>query len=82
MSILLTGFEPNDNGLNASQILVESFNNDLPKNLSSFAHLLHFPPLPIQAQTQWQETPFMSLDMTRKALEIILLELIKKDLKN
>lgn len=34
---------------------------------------VHIPPLPLQAQTQWPETPFMSLEMTRAALSQILL---------
>jgi len=38
---------------------------------------VHIPPLPQQAQEQWPDTPFMPLDMTRGALERILLLLLK-----
>jgi len=37
--------------------------------------LVHIPPLPVQAQTQWPETPVMPLAMTRIALTSILLAL-------
>ncbi|WP_461481019.1 pyroglutamyl-peptidase I [Porticoccus sp.] len=37
--------------------------------------LVHIPPLPVQAQTQWPETPVMPLAMTRAALTCILLVL-------
>lgn len=46
MTILLTGFEPNDDGLNASKILVESLATDIPKKLCSFEHLLHYEIIP------------------------------------
>lgn len=39
---------------------------------------VHIPPLPLQAQTQWPDTPFMSLDMTRLAITHILLVLASK----
>lgn len=46
MTILVTGFEPNDDGLNASKILVESFATDIPQKLSPFDHLLHYEIMP------------------------------------
>lgn len=33
---------------------------------------IHIPPLPVQAQTHWPETPFMPLAMTRTALTLVL----------
>jgi pyroglutamyl-peptidase len=44
--ILVTGFEPNDDGLNASKILVESFRDQLPPSLSAVAHLLRYELMP------------------------------------
>ena len=46
MSILVTGFEPNDQGLNASKILIESMRDDLPEHLHSFGRQLHFEIIP------------------------------------
>ena len=42
MSILVTGFEPNDDGLNASKILIESMRDDLPEFISGIREILHF----------------------------------------
>ena len=38
MKILLTGFEPNDDGLNASEIVVRSLKDDLPPLLHEYRH--------------------------------------------
>ena len=46
MGILVTGFEPNDDGLNASQILVESLRDEPPQSLSGVVHLLHYEVMP------------------------------------
>ena len=46
MSILVTGFEPNDDGLNASKILIESVRDELPESLSGIQEILHFEVLP------------------------------------
>lgn len=40
------------------------------------AGFVHIPPLPVQAQTQWLQTPFMSLEMLRNGLAVILNRLI------
>ena len=42
MSILVTGFEPNDDGLNASKILIESVRDDLPESISGIREIMHF----------------------------------------
>ena len=42
MTILLTGFEPNDRGLNASQILVESLAKDIPESMEEYSDLIHY----------------------------------------
>lgn len=46
MTILITGFEPNDDGLNASKILVESLRDEPPENLSSIRELIHYEIIP------------------------------------
>ena len=46
MSILVTGFEPNDDGVNASGILVESIRDDPPESLSGIRELVHFEVMP------------------------------------
>ena len=46
MSILVTGFEPNDDGLNASKILIESMRDDLPEFISGIREILHFEVIP------------------------------------
>jgi len=35
MKLLITGYEPNDDGLNASKILIESLKSELPKEVNS-----------------------------------------------
>ncbi len=44
--LLLTGFEPNDDGLNASQIVVESVATDLPQSCASYGDQLRCAILP------------------------------------
>jgi len=44
--ILVTGFEPNDDGLNASQVSVESLINDAPTSLNTLSEHLRFAILP------------------------------------
>jgi pyroglutamyl-peptidase len=39
---LFTGFEPNDDGLNASKILIESLRDDSPESISSILEIVHF----------------------------------------
>ncbi|MEM8545375.1 MAG: hypothetical protein AAGF66_15455 [Cyanobacteria bacterium P01_H01_bin.119] len=46
IKILITGFEPNDNGLNASEILVLSLQDKLPDVLSGCPHTLNFKIMP------------------------------------
>ena len=46
MSILVTGFEPNGDGLNASKILIESMRDDLPEFISGILEILHFEVIP------------------------------------
>ncbi len=46
MNILVTGFESNDEGLNASKILVESMRDDLPEFISGIREILHFEVIP------------------------------------
>ncbi|MHB1174058.1 MAG: pyroglutamyl-peptidase I [Sulfuriferula sp.] len=45
-AILVTGFEPNDDGLNASKILVESLRDDPPDTLLSISQPVHYLILP------------------------------------
>ncbi|NEQ48065.1 MAG: hypothetical protein F6K00_32850 [Leptolyngbya sp. SIOISBB] len=42
MKILLTGFEPNDDGLNASEILVRSLRDEPPKLLREYSDDIHY----------------------------------------
>ncbi len=44
--ILVTGFEPNDDGLNASQVVVASLISDVPPALESLSDCLRFAILP------------------------------------
>jgi pyroglutamyl-peptidase len=46
MNILVTGFEPNDDGLNASKILIESVRDDLPESIFRIREILHFEVFP------------------------------------
>ena len=46
IKILITGFEPNNNGLNASEILVLSLQDKLPDVLSSSPYTLNFKIMP------------------------------------
>ena len=46
MSILVTGFEPNDDGLYASKILVESLRDDPPESLSGIREIIHYLVMP------------------------------------
>ncbi len=50
MSILVTGFEPNDDGLNASKILIESLRDDPPQQLLDFRDRIHFAVMPPSTQ--------------------------------
>lgn len=40
------------------------------------AGFVHIPPLPVQAQNQWLQTPFMPLDMLRSGMTVILNRII------
>ena len=46
MRVLITGFEPNDNGLNASEIVVHSLQGNLPQILSQHSQSITFKILP------------------------------------
>ncbi len=46
MKVLLTGFEPNDDSLNASEIVVKSLQDDLPPELRSYTDNLEFKIMP------------------------------------
>jgi pyroglutamyl-peptidase len=46
MKVLLTGFESNNDGLNASEILVKSFQDNLPPKLSIHIDNLEFKIMP------------------------------------
>ncbi len=46
MNILVTGFEPNDDGLNASKILVESLRDEPPEGLSEVRESIHYEVMP------------------------------------
>ena len=46
MNILVTGFESNDDGLNASKILVESLRDDLPESLLAVREKIYLSVLP------------------------------------
>lgn len=46
MAILVTGFEPNDDGLNASKILVESLRDDPPESLLEISEPIHYVVMP------------------------------------
>ncbi len=61
-----------------NQILYQGLHYTSIKKLDLKCGFVHIPILPIQVQTQWQDSPFMTLEMNRKALEIILSELILK----
>ncbi|MGV8934455.1 MAG: hypothetical protein ACOH1I_07515 [Gallionellaceae bacterium] len=51
MSILLTAFEPNDDGLNASKILIESLRDDPPESIFGIMDILHFAIMPPSTNT-------------------------------
>ena len=46
MRVLITGFEPNDSGLNASEVVVHSLQNNLPQILSRYGQLIECKILP------------------------------------
>ncbi|MEM9804850.1 MAG: hypothetical protein AAF959_06185 [Cyanobacteria bacterium P01_D01_bin.56] len=46
MRVLITGFEPNDNGLNASEIVVLSLRDNLPQVLRPYSQFMDFKILP------------------------------------
>jgi pyroglutamyl-peptidase len=46
MTILVTGFEPIDDGLNASKVLVESLRDDPPEALQVIRDFVHFAVMP------------------------------------
>ena len=46
MNILITGFEPNDDGLNASEVIVTSLRDNPPQELSQYINDLHFKIMP------------------------------------
>ena len=53
MRILITGFEPFDHAVNASQVLVESLQTDLPEPLERFCAEPHFAILPTHTHQAW-----------------------------
>lgn len=46
MVVLVTGFEPNDNGINASEVVVKSLAQNLPLELSECRELIRFEVMP------------------------------------
>lgn len=46
MRILITGFEPNDEGLNASEKVIVSMQNDLPETLTNYRQCIDFKVMP------------------------------------
>lgn len=46
MRVLITGFEPNDNGLNASEIVVVSLRDNPPKKLDQYVDSINFKIMP------------------------------------
>ena len=46
MKILLTGFEPNDNGLNASELVLSSLSKNPPEEISPYLPSLEFKVMP------------------------------------
>ncbi|MBW4519785.1 MAG: pyroglutamyl-peptidase I [Scytolyngbya sp. HA4215-MV1] len=50
MKILITGFEPNDDGLNASELVVRSLCENLPQELSQYIDDIHFQIMPGNTQ--------------------------------
>lgn len=55
MSILITGFDPFDDVINASQVLVESLQADLPGTLGRLSGELHFSVLPTDTHRCWPQ---------------------------
>ncbi|MEL6381314.1 MAG: pyroglutamyl-peptidase I [Cyanobacteria bacterium J06626_18] len=50
MRVLITGFEPNDEGLNASELVVASMRDDLPQALVGYRHCIDFRIMPGNTQ--------------------------------
>ena len=46
MKVLITGFKPNDNTVNASELVVESLSNNPPKEISPYIDSINFEILP------------------------------------
>ena len=63
-----------------NQILYQGLHYATIDRLDLKCGFVHIPPLPIQVKTQWEQSPFMTLDMTRNALEIILSELFEPEI--
>ena len=51
MKVLITGFEPNDNTLNASELVVKSLSEDPPSEISEYTDWLNFKILPGDTNT-------------------------------
>lgn len=58
-----------------NQILYHALHYAARQDPSMLAGFVHIPPLPEQTRSQWPESPFMPLEMTRRAMEITLLTL-------
>ncbi len=58
-----------------NQILYHVLHHAHTKAISLMCGFIHIPPLPIQAQKQWLDTPFIPLSMAREALTLVLTEL-------
>lgn len=54
MRVLLTGFEPNDDGLNASELVVESLRDSPPQELSQYIDYIKFKVMPGNTTTLGQ----------------------------
>lgn len=70
MRILITGFEPFDDVVNASQVLVESLQTDLPEPLGRHSGALHFAILPTDTNHAW---PLLREQLDRLRPEYCLL---------
>ena len=90
MKILLTGFEPNDDGLNASEIVVRSLNDDLPTLLRKYHHDIHCKIMPgdtyalsqVVDETLSQDSPDIYLGIGQaRGYNRIALERMAKNLR-
>ena len=60
-----------------NQILYHGLHHAKETGVNIKCGFIHVPALPEQVITQWPDVPFMPLDMTRSALEITIMSLLK-----